>query len=125
MQLQGVTPLPAGTAGASDGLVELVALTETAALLPCRRQATHLSVLVHSFCDPLGVWVASDGLVERIDQNHLEKLVGGVLTHPVGAEHAQGSAVTAGTLLRKTHQAEGYSTSVVKLDTTSELSLRC
>lgn len=104
MQLQGVTPLPASTAGASDGLVELVALTKTAALLPCRRQATHLSVLVHSSCDPLGVWVASDGLVGGINQDHFKKLVGGVLTHPVGIEHSQGSTVTASTPLRKTNQ---------------------
>uniref|UniRef100_A0A3B4UBP0 Uncharacterized protein n=2 Tax=Percomorphaceae TaxID=1489872 RepID=A0A3B4UBP0_SERDU len=56
--------------------VELVALAQAAALLSCRCQATHLSVLVHSLCDPLGVWVASDGLVEGVDQNHLEELVG-------------------------------------------------
>lgn len=98
-QLQGVAPLPGCTAGASDGQVELVALAQAAALLSCRCQATHLSVLVHSLCDPLGVWVASDGLVEGVDQNHLKELVGGILTHPVGAQHSQASAVTASTLL--------------------------
>lgn len=67
MQLQGVAPLPGGAAGASDGHVELVALAKATALLSCRRQATHLSVLVHSLCDPLGVWVASDGFVENIN----------------------------------------------------------
>lgn len=99
MQLQSVAPLPGGAAGASDGQVELVALAQATTLLSCRCQATHLSVLVHSLCDPLGVWVASDGLVEGVDQNHLKELVGGVLTHPVGVEHSQGSAVTASTLL--------------------------
>uniref|UniRef100_A0A8D3BEK9 Uncharacterized protein n=1 Tax=Scophthalmus maximus TaxID=52904 RepID=A0A8D3BEK9_SCOMX len=104
MQLQGVASLPGGAAGASDGQVELVALAQAATLLSCRCQATHLSVLVHSLCDPLGVWVASDGLVEGVDQNHLEELVGRVLAHPVGAEHSQGSAVTASTLLGNTNR---------------------
>uniref|UniRef100_A0A8C5EA36 Uncharacterized protein n=1 Tax=Gouania willdenowi TaxID=441366 RepID=A0A8C5EA36_GOUWI len=99
VQLQGVAPLPGGTTRASDGQVELVALAQTATLLSRRRQATHLSVLVHGLCDPLGVGVASDGLVERVDQNHLKELVGGVLAHPVGVEHSQTSAVTASTLL--------------------------
>lgn len=99
MQLQGVASLPGSTAGASDGQVELVTLAQAAALLSCRRQAAHLSVLVHRLCDPLGVGVASDGLVERVDQNHLKELVGGVLAHPVGVQHSQASAVTASTLL--------------------------
>lgn len=98
-QLQGVAPLPGCTAGASNGQVELVALTQAAALLSCRCQATHLSVLVYSLCDPLGVWVAPDGLVEGVDQNHLKELVCGVLAHPVGVQHSQGSTVTASTLL--------------------------
>lgn len=101
VQLQGVAPLPGGATGASDGQVELVALAQAAALLSCRCQATHLSVLVHSLCDPLGVWVASHGLVEGVDQNDLKELVGGVLAHPVGVQHAQGAAVTASTLLEK------------------------
>lgn len=99
MQLQGVAPLPGSAAGASDGQVELVALAQAAALLPCRCQAAHLPVLVHRLCDPLGVWVTPDGFVEGVDQNHLEKLVGGVFTHPVGVENSQGSAVATSTLL--------------------------
>lgn len=99
VQLQGVASLPGCTAGATNGQMELVALAQAAALLSCRCQATHLSVLVHSLCDPLGVWVASDGLVEGVDQNHLKELVCGVLTHPVGIQHSQGSAVTTSTLL--------------------------
>ena len=67
VQLQGVAPLPGSPTGASDGQVELVALAQTTALLPCRCQATHLPVLVHSPCDPLSVWVASDSLVEDVN----------------------------------------------------------
>ncbi|OIH80031.1 hypothetical protein A7N05_18965 [Acinetobacter baumannii] len=47
------------------------------------------------------------GLVEGIDQDHLEKLVGGVLAHPVRVEHSQGSTVTASTLLSDGLQAAG------------------
>lgn len=98
-QLQGVASLPAGTAGTTDGQVELVALAQAATLLPCRRQATHLSVFVYGLCDPLGVWVASDGLVEDVDEDDLEELVGGVLAHPVAVEDPQATTVTASTLL--------------------------
>lgn len=101
VQLQGVASLPGCVAGASDGQVKLVALAQSTALLSRGRQPTHLPVLVHGLCDPLGVGVASDGLVEGIDQNHLKELVGGVLTHPVRAEHSQGPAVTTSTLLEE------------------------
>ena len=107
VQLQGVAPLPGCMAGASESQVELVALAQTSALLACRCQATHLSVLVHRLCDPLGVWVASDGLVEWVDQNHLKEFVGRVLAYPVGVENSQGSAVTASTLLSNGLQAAG------------------
>lgn len=115
MQLQGVAPLPGGAAGASDGQVELVALAQAAALLSCRGQATHLPVLVHRLCDPLGVGVASDGLVEGVDQDHLEELVGGVLAHPVGVEHSEASAVTPSTLLQTQGASSGFT---IKLDPT-------
>uniref|UniRef100_A0A096MEB7 Uncharacterized protein n=1 Tax=Poecilia formosa TaxID=48698 RepID=A0A096MEB7_POEFO len=107
VQLQGVAPLPGGAAGASDGQVELVALAQATALLSCRGQAAHLPVLVHGLCDPLGVWVASDGLVEGVDQNHLEELVGGVLAHPVGVENSQRSTVTTSALLSSGLQTAG------------------
>uniref|UniRef100_A0A8C7MDY9 Uncharacterized protein n=2 Tax=Oncorhynchus TaxID=8016 RepID=A0A8C7MDY9_ONCKI len=73
--------------------------TTATALLARRRQATHLPVLVHGPGDPLGVGVASDSLVEGVNQDHLEELVGGVLSYPVGGQHPQASTVTASTLL--------------------------
>ncbi|KAJ0055142.1 hypothetical protein NL108_009886, partial [Boleophthalmus pectinirostris] len=80
--------------------VELVALAQAAALLSCRREAAHLPVFVHGLCDPLGVGVASDGLVEGVHQDHLKELVCGVLSHPVRVEHTQSATVTASTLLQ-------------------------
>lgn len=100
VQLQSVASPPGRTARTTDGVVELVALAQTTALLAGRREATHFPVLVHGLCDPLRVGVASDGLVEDVDQDHLEEFVRGVFPHPVGAEHAEPAAVTAGTLLR-------------------------
>ena len=99
MQLQGVASLPAGATGTTDGEVELVTLAQAAALLACGGQATHLPVLVHGLCDPLGVWVAADGLVEGVDEDDLEELVGGVLAHPVAVQDPQAATVTSSTLL--------------------------
>ncbi|KAJ0003733.1 hypothetical protein NQD34_008831, partial [Periophthalmus magnuspinnatus] len=80
--------------------VELVALAQATALLSCRCETAHLPVLVHGLCDPLGVGVTSDGLVEGVDQDHLKELVRGVLTHPVRVQHTQSAAVTTSTLLQ-------------------------
>lgn len=99
MQLQGVASLPGSAARATDGVMEFVALAQTAALPPGGRQATHLPVLVDRLGDPLRVGVAPDGLVEGVDQDHFEKLVCGILSHPVGVQHSQSPAVTASTLL--------------------------
>lgn len=99
MQLDGVASSPGGTARASNGVVELVALAQAAALLACRCQATHLPVLVHRLGDPLGVGIAPDGLVEGVDQDHLKEFVRGVFTHPVRGQHPETSAMTASTLL--------------------------
>lgn len=105
MQLQGVASLPGRVTGSSDGLVELVALAQPAALLSRRGQAAHLSVLVHGLGDPLGVRVAPDCLMEGVYQNHLKELVGGVLAHPVRVQHPQAAAVTAGAALQQTEKA--------------------
>lgn len=99
VKLQGIASLPGCPAGTTHGQVKLVALAQAAALLARRRQATHLPVLVHGPGDPLGVGVASDSLVEDVDQDHLEELVGGVLSYPVRGQHPQASTVTASTLL--------------------------
>lgn len=114
MQLQGVASLPGRVTGSSDGLVELVALAQPAALLSRRGQAAHLSVLVHGLGDPLGVRVAPDCLMEGVYQNHLKELVGGVLAHPVRVQHPQAAAVTAGAALQQTEKAGPVSTRLPK-----------
>lgn len=77
-----------------------MALAQAAALFASGREATHFPVLVHGLRDPLGVGVASDRLVESVDEDHLEELVCGVFSYPVRAQHAETPAVTASTLLR-------------------------
>lgn len=101
MQLQGVAPSPGGAARAADGVVELVALAQPAALAAGRRQPAHLPVLVHGLGDPLGVGVPPDGLVEGIDQDHFEELVSGIFAHPIGVQDSQSPAVTASTFLEE------------------------
>ncbi len=100
VQLQGVASLPGRMSRAADGEVELVALPQPTALLPSRREPAHFPVFMHSLGDPLRVWVASDGFVEGVDEDHFEELVCGVFSHPVGVEHPQTSTVTARTLLK-------------------------
>lgn len=104
VQLQGVAPSPGSATRATNGVMEFVALAQTAALPPGWRQPTHLSVLVDGPGDPLRVGVAADGLVEGIDQDHLEKLVSGIFTHPIGVQDSQSPTVPASTLLEERNQ---------------------
>lgn len=69
-----------------------------------RGETTHLTVLVHRITDPVGLGVAADGIVEGVDQDDLEELVGRVLTHPVGVQNTETAATTPDTFLvhRKT-----------------------
>uniref|UniRef100_V9LDG7 Uncharacterized protein n=1 Tax=Callorhinchus milii TaxID=7868 RepID=V9LDG7_CALMI len=55
--------------------MESVTFAQTTALLASRCQATHLSVLMHRFCDPLGIRIAPNSFVERINKNNFEELV--------------------------------------------------
>ena len=71
-----------------------MALVQTSALLPRRRQTTHLTVLVHRVHDPVDAWVAAHGLVHGIHEDDLVVLVRAVLVDPVGIEHAQVGAAT-------------------------------
>uniref|UniRef100_A0A3B3SCV6 Uncharacterized protein n=1 Tax=Paramormyrops kingsleyae TaxID=1676925 RepID=A0A3B3SCV6_9TELE len=88
--------------------MELVALAQAAALLARGRQAAHLSVLVHRLRDPLGVGVASDSLVEGVDEDDLKELVCGIFSHPVGVQDPQGATVTTGTLLTNQMHRSDY-----------------
>jgi hypothetical protein len=51
--------------------------------------------------DPVDLRVAADGLVERVDHDDLEVLVGRVLTDPVRAEDAEALDAASDALLKK------------------------
>jgi asparagine synthetase B (glutamine-hydrolysing) len=64
-------------------VVEPVALRNPAALLAGGIDSSGLAVLVGRIADPVDSGVTADGLVERVDHDHLEDFVGGVLIDPV------------------------------------------
>ena len=62
-------------------------------------EAPELSVLLDGLGDPADLGVAPDGLVEGVDEDDLEVLVGRVLADPVRAEDAESLQTTTNTFL--------------------------
>jgi hypothetical protein len=106
-EADGVVSLPEGVSRAALGVDKQVALAQAARVLAGRGEATHLAMFVHRLAQPLDLGVLADGLVEGVDQDDLEELVGGVLGHPVRVEHTQTSASSAYTLLEHTQTSQG------------------
>ena len=50
-------------------------------------QSSEFAMLHDRLGDPVDLGISADRLVERINEDHLEVLVGGILTNPVGAQH--------------------------------------
>lgn len=78
-----VASLPVGLPRRSVLVVEVALASEASGLLARRGQSTELTVLVLAGADPVDVWVASDGVVSGVNDDHLVELVGGVLADPV------------------------------------------
>ena len=72
VELELLASLPVGASRASDGLGEAVALAETARSLAGRGEAAQLAVLHHRVAYPVDLRVAANGLVHRIDEDHLD-----------------------------------------------------
>lgn len=72
---QGVLAFP-GLSAAGLGVVVLVALVDTSALLAGGGEATAFAVLVDWLDDPVDARIAADGLVLGVDEDDLEVLVG-------------------------------------------------
>lgn len=104
---EGVAALPRGTGRATNGLGELVSLTQTAALLAGGGEATELTVLHGGLADPVHARIATDSLMARINKDHLVVLVGGILIDPVGVQDTEVRAATANTLLSNRLQVTG------------------
>lgn len=104
---EGVATLPGGTSRATNGLGELVSLTQTAALLAGGGEATELTVLHGGLADPVHARIATDSLVARINKDDLKVLVGGILIDPVGVQDTEVRAATANTLLSNRLEVTG------------------
>ena len=63
-------------------------------------ETPELSVLLNGLGDPVDLGVAPDGLVEGVDEDDLEVLVGRVLADPVRAKDAESLQTATNTLLR-------------------------
>lgn len=58
-------------------------------------------MLMHRVDYPVDARVSPNGLVLRVDEDDLKELVRGVLAYPVGVQHTESSAASAGFLLRQ------------------------
>ena len=96
----GVSSLPGGSVGTTDGVVGSVALdTETSVLLAGGGETSSFTVLVHRVHDPIDTRIVSDDNVGRIHKDDLEVLVGGILVDPVRVEHSHVHGVATSALL--------------------------
>lgn len=76
---------------------------QTTILAASRGVATQLTVLVHRVHDPVDARIATNCLVVRINQDHFEELVRGILSDPVRVQHAKVTGdLAADTLLSDT-----------------------
>ena len=98
-QAESVLPDPSGASGAPDGLVGADTLAHSSRLLAGGGEAAQLTVLVDSVDDPVDLGVSPDGGMGHVHHDHLEVLVGGVLTHPVAVEDSQSLESASNTLL--------------------------
>lgn len=107
VELESIAPSPSCTARATNSVVELVTLSKTTALAACGSQPAHLPVLVDWLCDPLGIGVSSDSLMEWIDEDNLEEFVCGIFTNPVRIQDSQSPAVAPSSFLGHRLKAPG------------------
>ena len=97
VELESIAPSPGCKAGTTNSVVELVALSK----------ATHLSVFVDWFGDPLGVRISSDSFMERINEDNLKKFICGIFTNPVGIQDSQSPTMAPSSLLSNRLKASG------------------
>jgi hypothetical protein len=71
--------------------MELVALSKASTLAVCRC----FPVLTDWFCDPLGVKISSDNLMEWINKDNLKEFVCGIFTNPVSIQGSQNPTVVS------------------------------
>ncbi|XP_023572350.1 clathrin heavy chain linker domain-containing protein 1 isoform X2 [Octodon degus] len=99
VELESIVPSPSYKARTTNGVVELVALSEATTLAACRCQPTHLPVLVDRFGDPQGVRISSQGFVEWINKDNFKESVCGIFTNPVRINNSQSPKAASSSLL--------------------------
>ena len=72
---------------------------ESAVFLSGSGESAKLAVLVNRVADPVDPSVVANGVVGRVDQDHLEVLVHSILVDPVRVQHPESSALASDTLL--------------------------
>merc|ERR1719478_221537 len=103
-QADEIAPLVGGALRWTELASALALGQETASAATSCGQTAELAVLHGVLADPVDARIVTDALVHRVDGNHLEPLVDGVLAHPIGVQHAKTTALAADALL--SHAAE-------------------
>jgi len=74
-------------------------LSDTPVLLSSRSKTTGLTTLVNGVADPVDAGITTDGLVVRVDEDHLVVLVDTILVDPVRVQNSESSTSTSDTFL--------------------------
>lgn len=100
-QVKTVATTPGSTTRATNGLRVAVAFAQAATALAGGGEATEFAVLVDCVADPVDLGITTDGVVVWIKHDHLEVLVGGILTDPVGVQDTETSNAASNTFLER------------------------
>lgn len=75
MELDGVAALPDSSSGWAEVRGTMSLLVETAGLLSCRGETTHLTMLLVGVANPANVGIVANDLVHGVDEDDLIVLV--------------------------------------------------
>ena len=98
-KLLGVSELPVLASGRSSVLGLVARNVETSVLLTGGGKTSELTFVVLLGNDPVDSGILLDGSVGGVHKDHLEELVSGILTNPVGVEDTHVRASAANLLL--------------------------
>merc|ERR1719310_271376 len=106
-QADEVAPLVGGVLGWAELARALALGEEAASAATSGGQAAELTVLHGALADPVDARIVADALVHWVHGNDFVPLVHGILSDPVGIEHAETAALAAHTLLSDAAQVAG------------------
>jgi len=97
-ETERVSSFPGGVGGSTNRVDEAMSLSDAAGAFSLRGESAHFAMFGVALGDPLVLGIVADGVVVRVNQDHLEVLVSRVFADPVRVEDAKGAAVTTDTL---------------------------